>query len=111
MTRYTINIGDDFPIEDDAPKTGERRRGPRPGLILRVLFAVSVIAIVVTYPFHTALVTGLALLIRRHPRFQELRSRLRGMRHARHNGHSRHDHRAPPPAGRRDEDRGYGAFV
>ncbi len=125
MTRYTINIGDDFPIgDDDEPKPGEphaRRRGPRFWTIVRVLFAVSLIGIVIHHPFQIALITGLVLLVRRHPRFLELRSRLRGMgdvrewrrhraeRHAhRHEDHGRN---GPGPRPDKHDDRGYGAFV
>ena len=121
MTRYTINIGDDFPIGDDGePKPGEmpgRRRGPRFWTVVRVLFAVSLIGIVIHHPFQIALITGLVLLFRRNPRFLELRSRLRGMggemrRHRAERHAHRHDHgkRHGPPPGDRD-DRGYGAFV
>jgi len=126
MTRYTINIGDDFPIgDDDKPRYGDaagpdhRRRGPRFGTVLRILFAVSVIAVVVHHAVQVAVITGLILLLRRHPRFQELRSRMRGMsmdslmgcsRNARRrgrNGHGQHD----GGKGRDRDKRGYESFV
>ena len=126
MTRYTINIGDDFPIGDDDDKSGDRpgdkdgrRRGPRFGTVLRVLFAISLIGIVIHHPFQVALVTGLVLLFRRHPRFLELRSRMRGMRgpwgewqrhRADRHGH-RHEHNHGPRHEPKKDDRGYGAFV
>lgn len=121
MTRYTINIGDDFPIgDDDEPKSGEpqaRRRGPRFWTVVRILFAVSLIGIVIHHPFQIALITGLVLLFRRNPRFLELRSRLRGMggeirRHRAERHAHRHEHdglKAPRPGNH--DDRGYGAFV
>jgi hypothetical protein len=63
MSRYTINIGDDFPLDDD--NGSGRGRGPRFGTILKVLFFVAVLAIVVSHPVKVALVVGLVLLLRR----------------------------------------------
>ncbi len=64
MSRYTINIGDDFPLDDDNGGNGHGR-GPRLGTVLRVLFWVAVVAIVVSHPVKVALVVGLVLLLRR----------------------------------------------
>ncbi len=84
MTRYTINIGDDFPLGGDEPpahgdpRDGRHWRGRRHGLFLRVLFFLAVAAIVISHPLHTLLLLGLVLLIRRSPWFAEWRERLRG---------------------------------
>ncbi len=127
MTRYTINIGDDFPIGDDdepkqhggGPGQDQRRRGPRFGTVLRILFAVSLIAVVVHHAVQVAIITGLILLFRRHPRLQELRSRMRGMsmggpigcsRDAWRRGRNGHAHR-DDGKGRDRENRGYESFV
>lgn len=83
MTRYTINIGDDFPLGgDEPPAPGDQRetrpgRGRRYGLFLRVLFFLAVAAIVISHPLQTLLVVGAVLLVRRSPWFAEWRERMR----------------------------------
>ncbi len=84
MTRYTINIGDDFPLGGDEPsgrggdpgEAGHRHRR-RHGLFLRVLFFLAVAAIVISHPLHTLLIVGAVLLVRRSPWFAEARERIR----------------------------------
>lgn len=87
MARYTINIGNDFPLGDDhepghgpGHNSGDRpwgRRGFRFGMVLRVLFLLAVAAIVIAHPIKTALVVGLVLLLRRAPWAAEFRDRAR----------------------------------
>jgi len=77
MSRYTINIGDDFPMgEDDGNRPG-RPPGRRFRMVLRILFFVAVVAIVVGHPFKVALVTGLVLLLHRSGWWQRVRSDIR----------------------------------
>lgn len=81
MTRYTINIGDDFPLgEEPSPRDetpdGSWRRHRRYGLVLRVLFFLAVAAIVITHPITTLIVVGLVLWLRRTGFFYDLRTRL-----------------------------------
>ena len=73
MTRYTINIGDEFPLNDERPDAAGRRWG----FGLRALFVLAVAAIIVTHPFKAALFLGLALLVRRNGWFAEARARWR----------------------------------
>ena len=73
MTRYTINIGDEFPLNDERPGSARRRWG----FGLRALFALSIAAIIFTHPFHAAILIGLALLVHRSRWFDEIRARWR----------------------------------
>jgi hypothetical protein len=81
MTRYTINIGDDFPLGgDDGPAGDPRwpsRRRRRHGVLLRVLFFLAVAAVVFAHPLKTLFVVGLVLWLGRSPRFAEFRERAR----------------------------------
>jgi hypothetical protein len=91
MTRYTINIGDEFPLNDERPGASGRRLG----FALRALFALSIAAIIFTHPFRAAILLGLALLVHRSNWFAEARLRWRrsaAMRQdawRRHGGHAR----------------------
>ncbi len=82
MTRYTINIGDDFPLGEDHPSSGDpgdggrSRRHRRYGLVLRVLFFLAVAAIVIAHPIKTLIVVGLVLWLRRTGFFGDLRTRM-----------------------------------
>jgi hypothetical protein len=86
MPRYTINIGNDFPLGDDhEPGPGHNsgrddwgwvRRGMRSGMFLRIVFLLAAVAIVLSHPFKVLLLAGLLLLVRRSPWFIELRARL-----------------------------------
>ena len=84
MTRYTINIGDDFPLGgDEEPGRGDttehrHRRHRRYVLFLRVLFFLAVAAIVIAHPLQTLILVGVVLWVRRSPRFEDLRARARG---------------------------------
>ncbi len=125
MTRYTINIGDDFPLGEEpqptgvppGPDGGHRRFRGR--LLLRILFVVAAIAIVVHHPVPVALVTGLVLLIMRrrgglhdNAWFESMKTRFRNGASGACNrpdsgrrGRSGRDHNRPQGGG------GYGAFV
>ncbi len=73
MTRYTINIGDEFPLNDERPGANARRWH----FGLRALFALSIAAIIFTHPFQAAVLLGLALLVRRSRLFEDARNRWR----------------------------------
>lgn len=73
MTRYTINIGDEFPLNDEAPGSSGRRFG----FGLRVLFVLALAVIVLSHPFHAVVFLGLALVIRRTRWFEQARARWR----------------------------------
>lgn len=73
MTRYTINIGDEFPLNDERPGANSRRWG----FGLRALFVLALAVIVFHHPFHALLLAGLALLVRRSNFFAEARARWR----------------------------------
>ena len=119
MKRYTINIGDEFPLNDERPGARSRRWG----LALRALFVLAIAAIIFSHPFQAALLLGLALLVRRSGLFAEARTWWRqnaGARQgawqaraeqARSCGARWNDRRAESKPGR-DEDRDrYKAFV
>lgn len=139
MPRYTINIGNDFPLGDDnEPGPGHNsgrddwswfRRGMRSGMFLRILFVLAVAAIVLSHPIKTALFVGLILLVRRSPWFVEMRARaLDGIRRAWPEGAQRfeawqaqrsqyaprggaHGRRGRDDDDREDGPRGYRGFV
>ncbi len=128
MTRYTINIGDDFPLGEEPQATTGGPPGPDGGrrrfrgrLLLRILFVVAAIAIVVHHPVPVALLTGLALLIMRRRGgmhdggaawFESMKARFQNGAFGACNrpdcgrrGRGGRDHNRPEGGG------GYGAFV
>ena len=115
MKRYTINIGDEFPLNDERP--GARNR--RWGFALRALFGLAVAAIIFSHPFQAALLLGLALLVRRTGFFAEARARWRQGAAARREAWQRagcapqwNDRRPPRDGGTDDDKRDrYKAFV
>ena len=116
MTRYTINIGDEFPLNDERPGSASRRWS----FALRALFALSIAAIIFSHPFQAAILLGLALLVRRSGWFTELRARWHQSASMRREAWQRHgcgarwnDRRPEPPTGAQGDaspDR-YKAFV
>ncbi len=137
MARYTINIGNDFPLGDDhepphgpGHNSGHRedwrwgRRGIRSHTLLRVLFLLAIAAIVITHPIKTAILVGIVLVLRRAPWAAEIRARIReAFQRAwpeaaqrieawRAQRWSRTERTAAPPPDREDDDhRGYRGFV
>ena len=107
MSRYTINIGDEFPLNDEAPGASDRRI--RFGL--RALFVLALAAIVLTHPFHTLVLVGLALLVRRSRVWTEMRGRWRDG-YARHQaGRARRCDQMRAERNDRDRPDRYKAFV
>lgn len=108
MKRYTINIGDEFPLNDERPGASGRRWH----FALRALFVLAVAAIIFSHPFQAALLLGMALLVRRTGWFGEIRARWHQGAAARREAWQRggsgcgpqwRDRRPPAPAPERED--------
>jgi hypothetical protein len=95
MTRYQINVGDEFPLGEP----GGGRRGPcGRGKAVKVLLFLSLAVITVSHPVPAALVLGAILLIYRSGWLHEARARWqRGVMHRRTWGGDRYWHGGGEP--------------
>ncbi len=92
MTRYQINVGNEFPL--GVQQSGCGRRGPfGRAMALKALFFISLAVIAVTHPVPSALILGAILLIVRSGMLHAAYARWhRGGMHGRHWHRDRHHH-------------------